>query len=49
MMILFIEESWGLVSDGRLAEVIIMTLNDKTVSFELIVFRQNKKIEFMPW
>ena len=38
-----------LVSDGRWAEVIIMTLNDKTVSFELIVFRQNKKIEFMPW
>lgn len=46
MMILLIKESCGLV-DGRRAEVIIMTVNDKTVSFELIVFRQNKKIEFM--
>lgn len=32
---------------GRWAEVIMMTVNDKTFSFELIVFRQNKKIEFM--
>ena len=31
----------------RRAEVIMMTVNDKTFSFELIVFRQNKKIEFM--
>ena len=31
----------------RLAEVIMMTVYDKTFSFELIVFRQNKKIEFM--
>ena len=43
-MILFIKESWGLVAG---AEVIMMTVNDKTFSFELIVFRQNKKIEFM--
>ena len=45
-MILFIKESCGLV-ECRRAEVIIMTVNDKTVSSELIVFRQNKKIEFM--
>ena len=32
---------------GRWAEVIMMTVNDKTFSSELIVFRQNKKIEFM--
>ena len=37
---------WTVV-ECRRAEVIIMTVNDKTVSFELIVFRQNKKIEFM--
>ena len=35
------------LGSGRWAEVIMMTVNDKTFSSELIVFRQNKKIEFM--